>query len=397
MKRPHKKSTPAKKSASKLSSKRKLLLFVVPFVVLGVFALLSIKAATFFSSVEPELGTVTSPAMKKTGDSTASNDGSVQFGTASAGCSSVSAILEPGCGAWLGAWSNDHGVSGLRANTEEHEARTGKKVSFVHSYHPVGNTSLSADEKYFINRADTYLLTNFKPANTWAQANGSNATTNAQIDAFATSIKSVAPKKVMVMIFHEPENDVSSGKPAGCSSGLAFASGANSGSPAEYRAMWQNTRARFDALGVNNVVWVMNYMSAAKWDCMIKDLWPGNNLVDWVMFNPYPTGSETWNTGIGRFYDWLNNNSDATHAFSSKPYGLGEWGAWHKDQASVYKFYDDGKAALAANRFPKIKLYAIFDAIGVDDSRVSHNDAEVADPAEQAKYNNFVQAPQFNH
>ena len=44
--------------------------------------------------------------------------------------------------------------------------------------------------------------------------------------------------------------------------------------PDGYRAMWRHTRDIFDAAGVTNVVWVMNYMGLENWDCMIRDLWP---------------------------------------------------------------------------------------------------------------------------
>jgi hypothetical protein len=54
-------------------------------------------------------------------------------------------------------------------------------------------------------------MLNWKPASPWA--NGYNGDDNAGIDAIAASLKSVAPHKVMLVIWHEPENDVS---PGGC-------------------------------------------------------------------------------------------------------------------------------------------------------------------------------------
>ena len=60
-----------------------------------------------------------------------------------------------------------------------------------------------------------------------------------------------------------------------------------SGSPDQYRAMWQNVENRFKADGVDNVVYVMTYISYPRWDCAIKDFWPGNDLVDWVAWDPY--------------------------------------------------------------------------------------------------------------
>lgn len=324
-------------------------------------------------------------------DINASNNSAVQFSATS--CSGVSDILVPSCGAWLGGWSNDYGVSGLRNQVEEHETRIGRQLQVVHSYHPVGNNSLSTDEKYFINRPSTLLLANWKPTNTWALGDGSNSSVNAAIDTIADSIITVAPNKILFTVFHEPENDVT-GSAAGCASNIYIGS---AGTPAEYRAMWQNVRNRFDAKGVNNVVWAVNYMGFSKWDCMVDDLWPGNNLVDWVMYDPYGTNGETWEGSTGRFYTWLMNNSDASHDYSSKPFGVAEWGAWQTTQSAVYAFYDGAKAALDANTYPNLKLYAVFDAQGINESRISYDDASMLDSVELQHYKSFISSPAFTH
>src|SRR5207245_8574149 len=107
----------------------------------------------------------------------------------------------------------------------------------------------------------------------WPSANGSNGTVNAGIDTFANSVKALN-KKVFITIHHEPENDVSGGG-SGCS-GLVYAG--SSGTPYDYRAMWQNVRNRFDNIGATNVVWVMDYMNYPRWACLVNDLYPGYNL-----------------------------------------------------------------------------------------------------------------------
>lgn len=377
---------------------RLVILFAGLFAFTGAALIWRSYAAGPLAAFEAESGVTSSPA-QKIANGSSSGGSMVTFATSaptptpttSPNCSTVNNLLIPACGAWLGAWSNGYGPTGLRNQLEEHEARIGRQVSIVHSYHPAGSNALSTDDKYFINRANTYLFTNWKPTNTWSQADGSNSSVNAAIDSMADSIKSVAPKKLILTVFHEPENDVSGGA-AACASNIYVGS---IGTPAEYRTMWATVRSRFDAKGVSNVVWAMNYMGFSKWDCMVKDLWPGNDLVDWVMYDPYMSGSETWATGIGRFYNWLNANSDATRAFSSKPYGVAEWGAWYTSQADAYKLYDDGKAAIAAGTMPNLKMYVIFDATAAGDNRVGYTRTSVADPLEQQKYNSFVQSAGF--
>ena len=62
--------------------------------------------------------------------------------------------------------------------------------------------------------------------------------------------------------------------------------------------MWHNVRERFDAAGVTNVVWVMNYLGYPTSYCAAKDFWPGNDYVDWVMWDPYPKNT-SWTQRIG--------------------------------------------------------------------------------------------------
>ena len=294
----------------------------------------------------------------------------------------VDAKLVNSCRPWLGAWANDYGKSTWRAHLEDHEARIGRSLDIVHAYHGPGSVTLSTDEKYFVNRAGTMLLLNWKPASTWSAAGGGDATVNAQIDQMADSIKAMAPHKIFLTVFHEPENDVSPGT-SSCS-GLK----GSAGSPAQYRAMWQNTRARFDARGVSNAVWVMNYMGYGPWDCLVPELWPGNNLVDWVMWDPYDTAvSDSWSSSVGRFYNVLSSKSDAAHDYLSKPWGLAEFGVGGStDQAHAYKYYQDARASLASNAFPKLKAYVAFDALGSLNTRVSYSTSNQYDTAEQDQY-----------
>jgi len=301
--------------------------------------------------------------------------------------------LAPGCGAWLSATSNFHGVSGLRNRIEEHETRILQKLDVVHSYHTVGDNQLSADETYFINRPGTILFANWKPASVWAQAAGGNSSIDAGIDSMADSIKSVAPKKILLTVFHEPENDVLGGAPQ-CSPSIYVGT---AGTPAEYRGMWANVRNRFAAKGVGNVVWVMNYMGYKQWDCMINDLWPGNNNVDWVMWDPYFSGNDTFNSKIGRYYSLLESLTDASHAYNSKTWGLAEWGAWYVDQQQTYQLYADAASALKSNVFPRLKLYAIFDSTGVQDSRINYTSSGVLDPIEEQNYNIYAQVAKQSH
>ncbi len=356
------------------------LLFVISIAVCGLAALFFAHATTSTGSVEAENGSVAGGSAATVSDSTASGNKAVVFNKAAStsGNCTLSATLVPSCGALLGAWSGNQGVTGLRNSVEEHETRIGRQLDVVHSYHAPGNDILSTDEKYFVNRPNTILLANFKPSANWADAGGSNASVNSQIDTFAASVGSVAPKKVIVIIYHEPENDVSGGD-SNCASSVFKG---NAGTPTDYKAMWANVENRFKADGVTNVVWGFAFMNGDKWECLENDMWPGNGLVDWLFYEPYPVNGQSWTTGIGTFYNWLEANSNSAHDYDSKPWGLGEWGAWQTTQGGtngVYSLYANGSKAITANTFPRLKMYVVFDDIGVDDSRVNHTNASTLD------------------
>jgi hypothetical protein len=294
--------------------------------------------------------------------------------SSAANCAVSSTLVNP-CRPWLGAAANKYpGIADgdYKSQIEAHEKAIGKQVDIAHTYHSVGSNELSTGDKYFASRANTYLFTNWKPADKWATANGSNSSINAGIDKMAASIKSLGSKKIFLTINHEPENDVSGGG-QGCS--VTYRGSA--GTPADYKAMWANVRKRFDAAGVTNVVWVMDYMNYSPWDCLVDDLYPGNNLVDWVMFNAYGygTGSTSDATAnVKRFIDLMAKYQDGAHNFSSKPWGIVEWNVHGMPAATAYKYYDDIKAIANNNTFPNIKAYMVFDSIGPEgnDNRIAY-------------------------
>jgi hypothetical protein len=371
-----------------------VIIFAVAAV--GTVFFIASRAATPFVTAEPDAGTVKAPAAV-VNDSAASGGKAVKFNTPqTAGCT-VSDKLVNSCRPWLGAWvaSYPQTASDTKSQVLYHEQQIGRQVDFVHYYHPAGSNSMSATEKYFYARAGTYLYVNWKPANSWAQAGGSDSSTNAGIDAMADSIKALGSKKILLTVFHEPENDVTSGA-SGCSTYKGSA-----GTPAQYRAMWQNVRNRFDAKGVNNVVWVMNYMGFSNWECMVDDLWPGNNLVDWVVWDPYANGSTSFSGMVNPFYSFLEQNSDSTHNYTSKPWGFGEYGTYKMTNANIQNFWTTAKASIDNNQFPRLKLLTIFDAPGgLGEHRVAYTEPSdgsngTYDASLLAKYVQFAQDPRF--
>ncbi|MCU1667159.1 MAG: hypothetical protein JWP40_86, partial [Blastococcus sp.] len=303
----------------------------------------------------------------------------------------VSDTLVNSCRPWLGASAGRYPNvgTGFRAQIEAHEKRIGRSLDVVHNYHPAGDLPLNADELYFVNRPDTLVFLNWKPAVVWASAAGGDETVNSQIDQVADRFRAVSPHKVFLTLYHEPENDVSAGN---CT---ANATAAASGSPSDYRNMWRNVHDRFAARGVDNVVWVMDYMNYPPWDCLVDQLYPGNDLVDWVMFNAYGDRLHPdYAANVSHFYQLLTANSDVGHDYLSKPWGIVEWNYQNATEAAAVSYYDQAKAALDAHRFPRLKAYLTFDNIGPEgnENRVNYVSG-VLNAVTQAHYTAFAGDP----
>ncbi len=264
------------------------------------------------------------------------------------------------------------------------------QLDVVHTYHPVGSNTLSSYEISAAKTPNTFLVTNYKPTDNWASAGGSDASVNANIKQMADSVKSLGSTKILFVLYHEPENNVSVGNCA------KNASGAGSGSPTDYVNMWHNVRKIFDQEGVSNVLWGMNYMGFANWNCLVKPLWPGDSFVDWILWDNYGHGTTLYSASVKDFYNLLSTTSDSTHSFTSKSWGLGEFGygnsAGNSTQPNAIAYWNDAQSAIKNNTFPKLKLYDVFDTNQNGSSQVGLDLSGNVSIAEQLAYNAWANA-----
>jgi beta-mannanase len=334
--------------------------------------------------------------------------------SADTGCS-VSATLVNSCRPWLGATAlnypgGDGDSTGTNAEDQllYHESRIGRQVDVVHTYHSQGHNTLTSTDSYFATRANTMLFANWKPGNSgdsWATV-ASGADDN-EITSMANSIKALGSTKIFLTIWHEPENDVSPGGDPKCPS-VNYKG--TEGSVADYTNMWHHVRTVFNADGVTNVVWAVDFMNYSAWDCLIPDLYPGDSYVDWVVFNAYQqSNGATFETTVKRFTNLLTSDNIA----SSKPLGIVEWGSTKyagqttaQSLASEETYYDSAKAALDGNdsTMSRIKLYMVFDendqgATGctATNDRVGYDDDCNYSSAKQSHYTAFADDPRFTN
>ena len=281
----------------------------------------------------------------------------------------------------------------FRAQLEHHEERIGRRVDIAHTFSAVGSVPLSNQhDRYLAQRAGTHLYANWKPAERWRDATGGDTSVEKRIDQAIANITSIAPKRIFLTLHHEPENDVSS------DSGCAVKPG-TAGTAEDYKRMWRHVRQRFDAARVGNVVWVMDYMNYKPWDCLVPKLYPGDDHVDWIMFNAYGSGrNPDFAANVSRFERVLTAMDAPGRRTLSKPWGIVEWGVHTATQEQARSYYEQAAKALSDNRFPRLKAYMIFDSPGTHDQgglRVSYADDGDLDTAEQKAYRAFANHPRL--
>jgi hypothetical protein len=317
----------------------------------------------------------------------------------------VSANLVNSCGPWVGAAASgnpgapDNGIQQFRYL----EQMLGHHLDIFRDYHnasgtgPIGSLPLNQDELYFVKQPDTYLDVNWKPAGDWAQADGGDAAVNADIRKVADSIKAVAPRKIFLTVWVEPQDGVSGG--TNCP-GLV----GKAGTPAQYRQMWRNVESIFSAQGVDNVIWTIDYMSYPHFSCLVPQLWPGNSLVDWVLYDSYDHDNSTgtnWANTVGRFYQTLEHDSSPSVDFDSKPWGLGEFNTCKNNSpANIEQYFLQAKQSIDADTYPRLKMYNIFATTGGGTASpgclTDYGPNGKPDPSKNALIKSLFSGPVFN-
>ena len=289
-------------------------------------------------------------------------------------------VWVPTCGAWLGIVVTNDSTQ----NVSVVEAKIGREDDIIRIYHTPGSwTALTTAEKNYIN-AGRRLLDSVKPNSQWSNAvgvaNGGSATVDSQMASLAKSIATIKPNKIMVSVWHEPENDVDT-----------------AGTTGQYVEMWQNVENIFRANGATNVIWCWIIQNTAPKECscsasdraMLPSLWPGNTNVDWVMWDPY-CSSESFTDDVANGYNWLLTNSTPSNDWASKPFGLAEWGvginSYYPTVAQQTNGINQMSDALNKhNMFPNIKLVEYYDDL-----------ASAILPGAWNTYSNFANSPYVN-
>ena len=318
----------------------------------------------------------------------------------------VSATLVNSCRPWLGAAAGGNPGASSNKITQfqylerliDHHLDVFRDYDPAPGPHSKAPLPLNSTELAALKLPDTYLDVNWKPAANWAEADGGDAAVNARIKQVADNIKAVSPHKIFLTVWWEPQQYVSGG--SNCP-GLH----GSSGTPAQYKQMWRNVEDIFRAQGVTNVVWTMDYMGSHPSEyCLVPQLWPGNSLVDWVLYDSYdhdnPKDGTNWSDTVGRFYHVLQQDSSPGVDFDAKPWGLGEFGTCQTPStANSHQYFLQAKQSIDSNDYPNLKMYLMF-AIGQGHTSkgcLTDYDANgQPDPTKNTEIKSFANSPLFN-
>lgn len=246
----------------------------------------------------------------------------------SSGCT-VSALLVPSCGVWWGIGPNPLGSESWDQALTNFENQQGRLSDLLHYYH-VGTTLFPTANE--INRTQEMgetrlLMENWKPelGHSWAQVAAGVPAVDTEIDNEAGYLKSHFTSQFFLSIHHEPENEVIQ------TAGSGFTA-------ADYAAMYRHVVLRLKADGVTNAVFVMDYMGYSKWgeQPWFSALYPGDNVVDWIGYDPYSNGNGTFASLVNGkdgaawpgMYTWATTNHPG------KPLMLAEWGVTESGNAN---------------------------------------------------------------
>ncbi|WP_344311977.1 hypothetical protein [Fodinicola feengrottensis] len=269
----------------------------------------------------------------------------------------VSQTLVPSCGVWWGVAANPLAGESWDQALLAYESRMGRRVDIAHFYHRDRELFPTADE---IRRADQrFLLENWKPeaGHSWAQV--AAGAVDGEIDREAAYLKANFTKPFFLVVHHEPENEVDQ-----ASSGFTAK---------DYAAMFRHVVVRLRSDGVRNAVTVMNYLGTPKWGGQpwFDQLYPGDDVVDWVAEDPYVFGSNPlWRTGFAGtvnrrdfadpswpgFYDW------AMRKHPGKPIILAEWGVDEQPGQPAAKSGYFAAVPAGLRHFPAVKALVYWNA-----------------------------------
>lgn len=266
----------------------------------------------------------------------------------------VTDLLVPTCGAWFGVSSpSSDGAFDYTRGFAEYATVVAEPPDILRFYQRDDEVFPDAEHRALAERDGeprSLLHFSWKPSTTLTWREIADGGAEASIDAVAASL-SAYPHRMFLTIHHEPENDIGDD-----GSGMTAA---------DYVDMYRHVVSGLRERGVDNVVYVMSYIGFERWVDVVDDLYPGDDVVDWIAWDPYAVGE------IDSFADLVNSPSDgwpgfyewATAKAPGTPLMLAEWGFNLPRQTWATEVLDDAPEVLRT-RFPALKALVYWNDLG---------------------------------
>jgi hypothetical protein len=272
----------------------------------------------------------------------------------------VSAKLVPSCGAWWGVTPVSRTGEDPGGLVRGFERKIGRSVDIYHGYHTGAQLFPSASEIALAREPGKHrmLVLNWKPdvGKSWRQV--ASGAVDTQIAREAAYLKTHFRQKFWLVIHHEPEDEVKTAPDSGYTA-------------EDYRAMFRHVAAEFKARGVRNILYTVVFMGYTGYTSKpwFKDLYPGDDVVDWIGYDPFAKSNITdysnlvnkvaprqQELGFPGFYDYSAKN------LPNKPLMLGEWAVLEKpgDPGRKPAFYRSVASQFA--KYPRIKALSYYNA-----------------------------------
>jgi hypothetical protein len=288
--------------------------------------------------------------------------------------------------AYFGAWRGPGPGRPVNPETsiKQAEGEIGRKYAIDHRYYGWGATIPTAHESWTVAHGRIPMVSlcacRFSDGSSvqWARIAAGNA------DAYLTSIAQgfVALNSPAFFVFDaEPETNV----------GVR-------GSAADYRAAWSHVVALFRAHGAKNVafVWATTayaFRSDSGQAALVKSLYPGNAIVDWVASDPFNFADNgTWSSlsdEIAPWYQW------ARITVPRKPLMLTEWGSKEDPALPGHKAaWLRGALTALESKYQAVRAVVYFDERKVEHDTV--NDWRIDTSSQSlAAFAEIAQSPWF--
>jgi hypothetical protein len=279
-------------------------------------------------------------------------DGDAEASAPQSDAATPTNILEPAMGAWWGFYGASNNAN---ATIQTVEGDTGRIFDIAKFYHDFSNTggsgvfpttaevALSNGGRYLHIAWETRVYSNTDPSGMPApQGMYDGAPTytytydqinSGALDTYLTTVagrmKAFA-KPIFVDFDHEME-----GAFAGNVAVYKYRIGSFGGvpplDPTKYVNAYRHIVSLFRAQGVTNVVWVVVYagFEPTSFDATYAQLYPGDDVVDWIGWDPYNDAVADWidpQPLFSEFYTRIDGNLFQTTGSASKPRMLGEYG-----------------------------------------------------------------------